>query len=231
MTEQEHNPLKNKVLTAIKNGEVAMRPKWHFVLKAILGILGVVMVLMVLLYLSSFIMFELRETGILFIPVFGMHGISRFLISLPWVLISILIIFVIVLEMLVRHYSFAYRRPLLYSALGIVFIVVIGAIGLARTSLHGQIFNYTREHHLPLGEVYKELGRPKIQDIHRGVIMKLNPQGFIIKDRHAEMFIVVMTPHTRLPFGSDFDTDDIVVVFGPEQDHRIKAFGIREIKE
>src|SRR3990167_8644737 len=130
---QEQSPIKAKILAAIESGKVTMRPRWHFVLQATLVICGLVIVLLALLFLTSFIIFSLRNTGVWFAPSFGYRGIGVFLTSLPWLLIGLTVIFVVLLEILVKKYSFAYRQPLLYSALALVLIVTIGGVAIAQT--------------------------------------------------------------------------------------------------
>jgi len=72
MTEDaNNNSIKADVLKAIKDGQVKMRPKWQFITKAALLIVGVVLVALTILYLVSFIVFVLRQTGLLFVPGFG----------------------------------------------------------------------------------------------------------------------------------------------------------------
>src|SRR3989344_3614541 len=116
----EIRSIKEEVIARIKRGETIMRPRWHFVLRAMLYALGVLIAALALVYLASFIMFVLRETGLLFVPSFGFRGVGVFLFSLPWFLILLSLVFVFVLEVLVRRYAFAYRKPLLYSVFGIV---------------------------------------------------------------------------------------------------------------
>ena len=142
MNPDTNTPIHISVLKAIASGEVAMRPRWHFVLKTALVSTGGVIVLCAVLYLASFVIFVSRQTGGSFVPIFGSRGWYHFFISLPWVLILLSFIFVIILEILVRRYSFGYRQPLLFSVMGIVVIVVAGGGIVAQTSFHRGLFRY-----------------------------------------------------------------------------------------
>ena len=128
MEHNHNNTLQETLLAKIKEGQMVMRPRWHFVLKAVLGILGMIILAMAALYLISFILFALREAGLLFIPGFGFHGVGVFLFSLPWILILVSLIFIFLLELLVKRYAFGYRKPLLYSLFGVLGLVVLGSI-------------------------------------------------------------------------------------------------------
>lgn len=232
MNNEQKKSARDLVLEAIKIGEVKMRPKWHFILKAILGVIGAFIIALALLYLASFIIFISRQTGVWFAPISGFRGWYVFLMSLPWMLVSLLIMFVIVLELLVRRYSFAYRMPLLYSAAGVVLLVVAGGYVVANTSFHGRMFRYAEKNELPMaGRFYREYGHQRFKNIHKGLIEEVAEKKLIIKDRRGEMLAVLIVPDTRLDFGADFSKGDLVVVFGNRDDHTVRALGIRKISK
>lgn len=222
--------IKESILATIKSGQVKMIPRWHFALKAILAALGGIIIALTVLYLSSFIIFALRQTGVLFVPAFGLEGWFAFFNHLPIFLIFLLIIFIVVLELLVRHYAFAYRRPLLYSALGIFVVVIIGALVVANSSFHGGISKYADENEETIvGKIYTGYGRQRFSDIHRGMIIEMLNNGFTMRDRRAEVLTVVVSRRTRFPYGADFSIGDFVVVFGSRDNSLVQAFGIQKV--
>ncbi|MEK7077149.1 MAG: hypothetical protein AAB967_02865 [Patescibacteria group bacterium] len=228
--EQGKKPIGEEVLRKIKSGAVRMRPKWHFALRAALFAAGAVIVFLALLYLVSFTLFALRRSGVLFVPAFGAPGWYAFLASVPWVLVLAAVIFIFILEALVRHYSFAHRRPLLYSLLAIVLLVLLGGFFAERAQMHGRFMRYAEERRMPFARgFYREFGMPHLREIHRGAITSLASSGLVMMDQEGETFTIAITPRTRLPFGMDFAEGDSVVVFGPRKDGMIDAFGIREI--
>lgn len=229
--------IKKSILATIKSGQVKMRPRWLFFLKAALAVLGAVILFLTVLYLASFIIFALRQTGVLFVPAFGLQGWFAFFTHLPFFLICLLMIFIAVLELLVRHYAFAYRRPLLYSALGILALVVIGGLALANTSFHGGMSKYAEKNRETfVGKFYREYGRQRFPDVHRGMIVEMVNNGFMMRsadsfmarDIREEVLTVIISRRTRLPLGADFYKGDIVVVFGPRNDNAVQAFGIQK---
>jgi len=232
----ENNPnkksIKEDILSTIKSGQLKMRPRWQFILKAILAILGTVIVFLTILYLASFIIFVLRQTGVLFVPVFGMEGWFAFFAHLPFFLIFLLVIFIVVLELLVRHYAFAYRRPLLYSAIGIFVLAAAGALILVNSPFHGGMSKYAENNRETFfGKLYSEYGQQKFKDIHRGIIIDMMNNGFTMQNRRQEVLTIVISRRTRLPLGADFSAGDIVVVFGPREGNLVQAFGIQEIND
>jgi hypothetical protein len=227
---KEKKELRDQVLSAIKSGHVKMRPKWHFVLRAALFATGAILLFLVLLYLVSFIIFSLRQTGVWFVPLFGSRGWFVFFRLLPWLLVLLAIIFAGILELLVRHYSFAYRKPLLYSVVGIVVIVAIG--GVLTFPLHRAPFRSARENSLPFaGPLYRGFGLQRFNDVHRGTVTAISTDGFILEDVGGETSSVMITPRTHLPLGSDFETGDLVIVFGNQSGTVVDAFGAQKITE
>lgn len=228
-----HNSARERVLSAIREGRVVMRPKWHFfLLSSLLGVGGIVVFLTVV-YLASFILFMLAQTGALAMPSFGPAGWHALVASIPWALLIFLALFLLILEILVRRFSFAYRRPLLYSALGILVAVLIGGSVMAQTPLHKKFPRYAEIHHIPMApRLYRAYEHPRINNMRRGTVTELRmPAGFIMQTPFENQLYVIITPRTRLPFGADFAVDDAVVVFGERTATTVQAFGIRKLAQ
>jgi len=228
---QEPSPIKDKILAAIDTGKVKMRPRWHFILQTSLIIVGVALISLTLLFLISFIIFSLRNTGVWFAPSFGYRGIGVFLTSLPWLLIVLTVIFVVLLEILVKKYSFAYRQPLLYSALALVLIVTIGGVAIAQTPFHRGVMRQTFERHLPIAEpFYRGGGMMGPGLIHAGSIEEITANGFILSSRLGEDLNIITSPKAQFPAGYDLIEGDLIVVMGERSDDTVQAFGVREIE-
>ena len=229
---QEPSPIKDKILAAIDTGKVKMRPRWHFILQTSLIIVGVALISLTLLFLISFIIFSLRNTGVWFAPSFGYRGIGVFLTSLPWLLIVLTVIFVVLLEILVKKYSFAYRQPLLYSALALVLIVTIGGVAIAQTPFHRGVMRQTFERHLPVAETFYRGGggMTGLGLMHAGSIEEITANGFILSSRRGEDLNIITSPKTQFPAGYDLIEGDLIVVMGERSDDTVQAFGVREIE-
>jgi hypothetical protein len=227
-----HNDIREKIEHAIRDGVVKMRPRWQFITRTILFIVGMVLVGLTLLFVASFIVFNLRQNGTWYIPSFGMRALGIFLMAMPWLLIMGAATFIIILQILVKRYAFGYGRPLMYSALGIIVLALVGGILLARTPLHRGLFEQAESDGLPFaGTFYLHFGENNFDQITVGAIQTITPPTFVILAPNNELYTVVVTPTTQTPFGAHFDTDDIVVVLGARNDHTIQALGMRTIDE
>jgi hypothetical protein len=228
---KQNTDIKKKILEKIQSGQVKMRPKWQFVLKAALLIIGIIFIVLVLLYLTSFTFFILRQTGIWFLPAFGLKGLGSLFVSLPWFLVLSGLMFILLLEAAARRYAFAYRRPLLFSVIVLILLVLITSFAISKIGFHQKLFMQARENHLPIaGRLYRGFGMEKFQDIHSGTIIELHKNGFIMEDRNKEMLVINITSETRFPLGIQLEPEDSVLVLGKRNNGEITAEGIRPIR-
>jgi hypothetical protein len=225
------NSIREKVMAAITGGNVAMRPRWHFALRIALFITGGIVVLLALIYLTSFIIFGLRQTGIWFAPGFGARGWLEVGRELPWMLILFAIVFIIILEILVRRYAFAYRKPLLYSTLAIVGIVLLAGNLLSKGPFEERWLDEARRGHPPFpGGFYGERGFREPISIHRGEVEATTTTGFILEDMLGVTSTVILDQ--PLPPGFYLVPGESVVVMGPRiASATIRALDIRLIPD
>jgi hypothetical protein len=228
--DSNNNSIKDRVLQAIATGRVAMRPRWHFVLRAGLLVVGTILAALSVLYLVSFIFFVLRENRLWFVPAFGLRGWGVFFSSLPWLLLLLAALFILLLEILVRKYSFAFRKPLLYSTLGIVVLVLVGGFGLEETRIHHGLLEQARQNNLPIaGGFYRAYGLPPQDHLADGIIQDLIERGYRIRDRRDQTMDVIVTDDTAFPTGRDLMIGDTIIVIGDRHANTITAAGIRRI--
>jgi hypothetical protein len=233
MSSEKQELTATTILDEIKNKHVVMRPKWHFVLWSTLAIVGGICMWLTVIYLVSFIFFILYYTGVWFTPALGSRGWYIFFRSLPWLLILLLFVFVIILEVLVRTYAFAYRRPLLYSVGIILLIIFLAGSIVSRTSFHRQLFTYAEKNRLPFaGQLYRSFGQQHFKEIHPGTITKFNPHGFDIKNRPGEILTIIITPETRFLEGRNrLSIGNTVVVMGQRRENIVEAWGVKKVDE
>lgn len=218
---------KNSILEKIKKGKVKMKPKMYFVWRSIFIAFSIIFVTLFILYLLSFIFFNLRLTGIWYLPRFGFSGLRVLFVSSPWILILIAIVLIAILEILVKRFSFAYRRPILYSILVIIVLVFLASFIIGKTQFHPELFQRAREDRLPvMGEFYRGYGIPGPRDVYHGMISEITDNGFQIEKPDGQTIDIVIAEGTRFPSGADFEQGDMVVVFGRRDNSTIKAFGI-----
>ncbi len=236
MNEHNTQTLRAEVMDAIHKGHVRMKPRWHFVLLSLLVALGSIIAILALIYVASLSVFLLRDSGVWFAPSFGLRGWFALFHALPYALLLLIILFVLILELLVRRYTFVYRKPLLVSVGGIIALIIVGGFAIAQTPFHRAMASFAHDNRLPppFNALYgpsMRIARPP--DVYRGVIVATTSQGFTLSDPDGDVQSkVVITPRTRLPYGEDFSLGMTVLVVGDVVGtDTIQAFGVREIEE
>lgn len=225
------NDIYKTVLEKIKDGKVDMKPRWHFVLKTVLSITAIVLVTLLTVYIFSFVFFFLQQSGVLFAAAFGFRGISFFVMSSPWLLIGAALLFVLLLSVFLTRFSFSYRRPLVYSFIGIVALALLGSFFIEHTTMHARLGSFAEREGVPvLAPLYRGAIEELPEGVHAGVITAINESGFILQTEEGRELQVVITPDTRLPHGLRFEVDDRVFVFTEDQGDTVDAFGVRPIK-
>ena len=231
-SDSQKSSISDKVLKQIEKDQVKMRPKIYFILKALLIMSGIFIVALFVLYLVSFIVFALQASGAWYLSRFGFQGIKASIFLIPWLLIFVALFLVITLEALVKQFSFSYRRPILYSVLGIIIFVFLGSFAIGKTGLHPNLFQKAKEGRLPVAEeFYRGYGMGKFHNVHRGVVSELTNNGFSIKTCREEVLLVIVTPETLFLFEGNVEMYDGVIILGERDDHIITALGVRKIND
>ncbi len=223
-----HN-IRDAVLKKIQSGQAKMRPHWRFVARAILILLLLILTMFIILYLTSLIHFMLRRGGAWFAPSFGWRGLRIFFLSFPWLIGAVSLFFLLALELILRRYAFAYRRPLIYSLGAVLVLLLMGGAILARMRFQEKLFLRAEENRLPFGgHMYQEFGRRRFAHVHAGTISELRDNGFTLTNRSGEILTIILEPEARPARGMNISAGADVVVLGDREDHTIRAFGLRQ---
>ena len=185
-----HKKLADKIEEKIKSGQVKMKTKSHFIFKTILHILAGILIALTTIFLLSFILFILRTHGIWLMPTLGFRGLMTFFVSLPWILILVGLVFLLALEFFVKKYTFAYRKPVIYSVLALLLFVSLAGILVDKTSLHNRWLQKADNHNLPFaGKLYRGYKQMPIENTYIGKIQNLDEQNFELVDKDDQIFL------------------------------------------
>lgn len=219
--------VKESVLNKIKCGEVTMRPRWHFVLFSAMAVVGSLILVTWLVYLESFIFFVMSGTGIAYVPLFGIKGMLVFLLSAPWLLVALTVLFIVGIHHLVKTYAFCYTRPLIYSFLAIIGFTAVVAYILAQTDMHYKAMERAQDSRLPVvGSMYRQYGLNPNKDVHVGVVSSTTREGFIIQSRVGGEYSVIISRTTKRP-PEPIQLGETVLILGPDEAGTIEAHGVK----
>ncbi|MCA9356747.1 hypothetical protein H6784_06055 [Candidatus Nomurabacteria bacterium] len=222
------NNLASKIIQKIKDGEVNMQPRWHFVFKTALMMVGIVIVSLVAVYLFSFVIFTLHKSGLWLAPQFGYRGMMMFVVGTPWLLLSILGLFILLLYILVSHFSFSYRKPLVYSMVGVVLFVIMVSSLIQFYGFHERMQSFSEQHHVPgLRSFYQDSDQQRPPGMVQGKIIGVRAGGFVLDTDSEEELLVDVSRETKMPPDVVISIGAEVLVFGERKEDTVYAFGVR----
>lgn len=224
-----NSPSQKNILEKIEDGSITSHSRSYFYTKKIILVIGLILSGSISIFFGSFIIFSLRQNGGWFVPSFGWPGIGPFLYSIPWFFVGTMIIFLVLLNLLLRSYRFAYRRPLLYiiTAVGLSFISITAIV--AKIHLHEYLLTQAAESPLPLMRpmYITHQGSPRSEAITLGLIIEKIDDGFIILSPENEEFNIRLSERVHLPPNQELSAGKIVVILGKRRGQFIIADGIR----
>ena len=119
---EENKKIEEKITSLIKSGDVKMKPKWYFSIRAILGVIMLCLLFFFMIYILSLIDLILDDQ-------YKLHlnnlGIVETFFALPWLLVLIGVMMLVIFDGLIKKYSFSYRNPFLYTFLVVLVLLLI----------------------------------------------------------------------------------------------------------
>jgi len=223
--------LKKQILQQIDAGKTVMKPRWHFMLKGLAVFLGIILLACFMLFLTSFVMFVVQQTGTSYAPALGVSGTFIFFRSLPWVIILLALLLFIVLEHLVKRYSFAYRKPIIVLVVVLVLFTVFGSALISKTTMHQRISSFSEQRGVPGFKQFYGVAQKMPKDFHAGVITKLmGADTFLLKkQKNGEVVRVVFSERTKMKDKSVVAEGVRVIVIGENINGEVQAKGVRGI--
>lgn len=223
------NTLKESLLKRIQKGGIHQRPKWYFVLLAILWSAFIAIILIGITYLISFISLISYESELFDLLDFGTEGLKAFIGGLPWVLVSLVVLLVVTLYLLLRDYTFVYTRPVIYGVLGVVSLISLTSYGISHFDSKYSVARFGEDRDVPiLVQMHSRYRRsPQIRIIAHGQIVASSTEGFILQDIRTKEYVTVRTTEATRE-ERQFQVGDYVTVFGTFATSSAQAFGVRQ---
>ena len=228
--------IQKSVLDKIRAGGVPMRSRSYFILRTVLvGLAGAVL-LAGAFFALSFVFFSVHESGVRFLLEFGEQGLTAFITLFPWTSLLISLALLVILELLMRQFTPAYRFSLLRIFLWVLVIGVAGGTLLGFTPLHPLLLSAADNDQLPiLGPLYEQVHDSHIdRGVYRGNVVSVAESYFIIShndtDRDSDEGVWNVVP----PEGFDLGTLSVgnkVYVAGRLQHGVVYAYGVRVLPD
>ncbi|MEX0918913.1 MAG: hypothetical protein WDZ85_03050 [Candidatus Paceibacterota bacterium] len=229
--EKSKNSISEEVVSRIESGEVKMRSKKYFFFRAALVVGFLSLLSFFVLYLGSLIIFVFRANDIILFSGMGFHGFRVALLVFPWYLIILVLLLMVLVEFMGTSFSFVYRRPLIYSLLGIVIFVLLGSFLVDILPVHRPLFDLAKQERLPvMGGMYRHLGDLDIDDAHFGEILGKEGDVWVMKLESGDTVYLEITERVKgFRLLETIKSGNQIVVIGEREEDIIKVSGFRRL--
>ncbi len=222
--------LKDKILSDIKAGNVAMRPRLVYAAQLVALSVTAFLIVLTTVFIANFVFFMLRASSHEALLGFGMSGVEVFLWHFPWGLALTNGALVLLFQWLFRKFKFGYLTPVAYTVL--VLVLGAGVLGFAidrATSFNDHAFKVRGSLPPPLRALYDDAPRHKrLNGICQCTIVSID--GPVITAVEGTTTIkILLPPNSRRATTTGLSVGDTVFIAGEDGPDGIKAFGIKKI--
>jgi len=229
------NHIKESVLLKIAQEKLVMQPRHFFVFRWISFLLVALFVLVLSVLTISFAAYSIHESGEVFLLGFGARGWYTFFSLFPWLLVLFTFAGIIILEMLARGFTTAYRVPVLYLFAGFVVLCALLGWSVAQTPFHDVLSEYAEKNNHPfLNGWYERLSLPNEEyGEFRGTVVSIEKEYFMVShndgdsDEDDGLRKVVPLKGTRV---IDIKVGDELYIAGELEDGVIYSYGIGKLR-
>ena len=142
-----NDSIKNEIMQKIKKDEIPVKSRWLFWAEKIGLQSGLAFGVLILIFLFNAFFYYIKTNDLLMSLHYGDSVWQKFLHSLPYDLISTIIVLTIGLNLIVKKFDFSYKKPFV-----IVITIMMVAIVLLSSLLFSTQFNYSLRHGLQNSE-------------------------------------------------------------------------------
>lgn len=226
--------VKTNILQFVEKNKINMIPRWKFLLYSLLLFIGACFSFVALVFIGSLIIFVLSTYGFIYLPIFGFGELAENLRAIPILLLLLTVALIVVVEVLVRNYSFSFRKPVLTTMFTLIVLAIILSYLVTLTPVHREIRAYARDNHIDF--VYHGYDRPlplkpmKGMTVIRGIVVSTTTDSVTLKISD-DSFVVVYASTTLMKKIDLPDKDDEVVIFGRVIGDKFEAVDVKHIED
>jgi hypothetical protein len=219
-TKKEAKDLSIDIMSAIKKGEVTMRPKAYFVVGSLLLGAGLAIALTLAFFFLTASAFHLRNAGSTEFLRYGGLGAPLFIRLFPWRPLLLAVLGIGGGLWFLKKYDVSYKKNFALISLALVGALVVFAIAFDRMGANDRLEKTKRFEPLYRQEFDKE-------HLIRGIIITVNDSSLLVEERRERQNIeVVWDEKTMFPTGKDFTVGEEVGAIGEREGMIFKAKGI-----
>jgi hypothetical protein len=152
-----------------------------------------------------------------------------FLKAIPWMLIGLLVVIFIILQILIRYFSFAYTRSVLVTLAATFLVIVCSNLILVTLDPRHNIARFGERSNIPvLREMHSTFRNEKQRGAIRGVIADISNTTYTVETIKGSTTVTfLITPSTRILSQENLKLGDVVLVVASQAEGFLQASVVR----
>lgn len=210
------------IMSAIKKGEVTMRPKAYFVIGSLLLGAGLAIAFTLAFFFLTASAFHLRNAGSVDFLKYGGMGALFFVRMFPWKPLLLAVFGIMGGLWFLKKYDVSYKKNFWLVSLALVGALLVFAVVFDRLGANDRLEKVKR---------FEPLYRQEFDRGHavRGKIIIVKDSSLVVEERRERQTIeIVWDEKTVFPTGKDFVIGEEVVAIGERESFIFKAKGIHQ---
>jgi hypothetical protein len=180
MDENKGN-LDDSLVTKIKKGELAMRPKYVFYATFALLVIGIISLFIVSAWLANILIYKLRVHNLWDYMSYGESGVNAFWLNIPVGALILSLISFVTGILLLRKFDICYKKNFPFIILGLLTVVVVLSFLIDRKGI-----NKTLDQEKYLFNVYHN--KYINPDWLIGTVIYRDPKGYYVRNLDGKFF-------------------------------------------
>lgn len=139
---------KEYIMSQIKSDKISIKARWIHLAKRIGLQSGLALTVLVVILSVNAFFFYIKSNGLLMPLHYGPTVWQKFLHSLPYDLILIIIILFLIINFIIKRFDFSYKQPIVIIFISLLLFVLLGS-----TVLFASNFNHALQGHLDRNDI------------------------------------------------------------------------------
>jgi hypothetical protein len=222
------------LLAKIQAGEIVMRPRAYFYARGSALVAASVAAFFVSVLLASFIAFMIRVSGEGHLLRFGGRGLGAFVMFFPWGWFFLDIILLLIVQRLLRTFSFGYRTPVVWLVGGVAVVALVVGFAIDAARVHDRVFERIEHSDIPfVGDIYRFAHKPPPpgRGVCRCVVESIVGDTIVVRNDDpraaTSTFAIVLPPGA--PATSTLKVGDRIFVAGDKGPREFRAYGFNRM--